>query len=114
MFYLSPLVDVTEVDVSTTIPAVATSIAVIVLRNTYKGPEMTQEFVPNTDDLVSKFGKPRKKVYNYSGNVSRVSNCYEDMASAAGYLKYGQMLYCTRVMPPSATFAGAFLDDSDT
>ena len=35
-FYLSPLVDVNEIDLTTTIPAVATSIAVTVLRNTYK------------------------------------------------------------------------------
>ena len=34
--YLSPLVDVNEIDLTTTIPAVATSIGVIVLRDTWK------------------------------------------------------------------------------
>jgi hypothetical protein len=33
-FYLSPIVDINEIDLSTTIPAVATSIGVIVLRDT--------------------------------------------------------------------------------
>jgi len=92
-FYLSPLVDVKEIDLSTTIPAVATAIGVIVLRSTYKGPEMKKVFVTSEDELIRMFGKP-------------TTESYRDIMAAAGYLKYGNKLYCTRVMPLSATFAG--------
>jgi len=100
-FYLSPLVDVQEIDLSTTIPAVATSIGVIVLRNTYKGPEMKKTLVTTEEELISKFGKPTK-------------HSYTDILAAAGYLKYGNKLYCTRVMPVSATFAGTNVDPLGT
>lgn len=93
--YLSPLVDVNEVDLTTTIPSVATSIGAIVLRNTWKGPEKKKQLVTLLDDLIDYFGEP-------------TSDSYKDMLAAAGYLKYGQNLYCTRVMAPSATFAGAY------
>lgn len=94
-YYLSPLVDVQEIDLSTTIPAVATSIAVELLRNTYKGPELKQSFVSSEDELVREFGYPTNNLY-----------CYEDILSAAGFLKYGNKLYVTRIMPEDATFAG--------
>lgn len=100
-FYLSPLVDVQEIDLSTTIPAVATSIGVIVLRNAYKGPEMKKTFVTSEDELLEKFGKP-------------VTQGYQDWFAAAGYLKYGNKLYCTRTMPNSATFAGTKLQADGT
>jgi len=95
MFYLSPLVDVQEIDLTTTIPAVATSIGVCVLRNTYKGPEMKTTYVSSEDDLIRMFGMPTSNRY-----------CYEDILASTGFLKYGRNLYCTRVMPLSATFAG--------
>ena len=113
-FYISPVVDVQELDLTTTIPAVATSIGVIVLRNTYKGPEMTQEYVTSVNDLIDKFGQPRKRVYDKDGNYSKTADCYEDLNSAMGYLKYGRNLYCTRVMPPSATFAGTQVSSGGT
>jgi hypothetical protein len=94
-FYLSPLVDVNEIDLTTTIPAVATSIAVTVLRNTYKGPENEKTFITSTNELVDKFGYPTDD-----------ASCYQDILSATGYLEYGNSLYCTRTMPTSATFAG--------
>jgi len=92
-FYLSPLVAVREIDLSTTIPAVATSIGVSVLRETYKGPELKQQFVSTVDELIKYFGEP-------------TTDSYEDILSATGYLKYGNKLYCTRAMPPDAKFAG--------
>jgi hypothetical protein len=113
-FYLSPSVNVQEIDLSTTIPAVATSIACLVLRDTYKGPEMKQQLITSENELVDIFGQPRKRVFNHSGTVSNVATCYEDMFSAIGYLKYGNKLYCTRVMSPSATFAGSMLDNAGT
>jgi len=94
-FYLSPLVDVEEIDLTTTIPAVATSIAVTVLRETYKGPEQKQILVTDENELIDMFGKP-----------TSTANCYRDILSAAGYLRWGNKLYCTRVMPLSASFAG--------
>lgn len=97
-FYLSPLVDVNEIDLSTTIPAVATSIGVIALRNTYKGPEKKQHFVSDESDLIRGFGEP-------------TDSSYEDLLSAAGFLKYGNKLYATRVMPDDATFAGITIDE---
>jgi hypothetical protein len=96
-FYLSPVVDVNEIDLTTTIPAVATSIAVIALRDTWKGPELKQQLITSRDDLVEIFGEP-----------TNISNCYKDMLSAMGYLKYGNKLYCTRVMPVNSTFAGCY------
>jgi len=94
-FYLSPLVDVQEIDLTTTIPAVATSIGVEILRNTYKGPEMKTTFISSEDELVKMFGMPTSNRY-----------CYEDILNGTGFLKYGRNFYCTRVMPLSATFAG--------
>ena len=94
-FYLSPLVDVQEIDLTTTIPAVATSIGVEILRNTYKGPEMKTVYVTSEEELIRTFGMPTSNRY-----------CYEDILAGAGFLKYGRNMYCTRVMPLSATFAG--------
>jgi hypothetical protein len=92
-FYLSPGVYVKEIDLSTTIPAVSTSIGVIALRQTYKGPEYEQTLITTDDQLKDKFGYP-------------TTNSYKDLLSAMGFLKYGNKLYCTRVMPEDATFAG--------
>ena len=93
--YISPLVDVNEIDLTTTIPAVATSVGVTVLRNTWKGPEKKQTLVTTLDELVETFGMPTLTEY-------------EDILSAAGFLQYGSVLYCTRVMPSGATFAGVY------
>lgn len=92
-FSLSPGVYSREIDLSTTIPAVATSIAVNVIRKSYKGPEYEQYLVTNTDELIDTFGKP-------------TDESYLDLLSSVGFLKYGSMLYTTRVMPDDATFAG--------
>jgi hypothetical protein len=93
--YLSPLVDVNEIDLTTTIPAVATSIGVSTLRNTWKGPELKTQLVNTIDELTEIFGVPE-------------DDTYEDIMSAAGFLQFGNNLYCTRVLAPSATFAGAY------
>ncbi len=91
-FYLSPLVDVNEIDLSTTIPAVATSIGVIALRETYKGAEKKQTFVTDESDLISAFGEP-------------TNDSYEDLLAASGFLKYGNKLYATRVANSDALFS---------
>jgi hypothetical protein len=97
-FYMSPIVDVNEIDLSTTIPAVATSIGVIILRNTYKGPERKKMLITSVNELISTFGKPT--------NVTGTYQNYQDILAATGYLRYGNALYATRTMPVSATFAG--------
>jgi len=94
-FYLSPLVDVNEIDLTTTIPAVATSVGVIILRNTYKGPEKKKQLITTVNDLITIFGSPTSD-----------ASCYQDILSAVGFLRYGSALYCTRTMPTLATFAG--------
>lgn len=94
-FYLSPLVDIKEVDLSTTIPAVATSIGVIVLRNPYKGPEMKQTFISLAEELVDTFGEPTNDPKNYV-----------DTLSAVGALSGMNKLYVTAVRPEDATFGG--------
>lgn len=101
--YLSPLVSVNEIDLTTTIPAVATSIGVHVLRDTWKGPELKQQLINNIDELIETFGMPEEaNTDEYHGQS------YEDILAAAGFLQYGTNLYCTRVLAPSATFAGAY------
>jgi phage tail sheath protein FI len=112
--YLSPMVDVKEIDLTTTIPAVATSIGAIVLRNTWKGPELKQTLITSETELINMFGKTRKRVYDHSGDDSITADCYKDMLSAMGYLKYGNKLYCTRTMPASATFAGTTIKSDGT
>lgn len=94
-FYLSPAVKVLEQDLSNTIPAVATAIGAIALRNTYKGPERKKIYLTNESTLVDTFGWP-----------TSAASCYRDILSAVGYFKYGSALYATRVMPDDATFAG--------
>jgi hypothetical protein len=100
--YLSPLVDVNEIDLTTTIPAVATSIGVIVVRDTWKGPELKVQLVNSIDELIDIFGQPEEAVDNEHGQS------YEDLIAAVGFLQYGSNLYCTRVLPVSATFAGVY------
>jgi len=100
-FFISPLVDVNEIDMTTTIPAVATSIAVNVIRRAYKGQEKKIMFDSGSDSFIRRYGAPTKH-----------PECYKDMHSSLGYLKYGQKHFSTRVLPPSATFAGSDLDPS--
>lgn len=102
--FLSPLVDINEIDLTTTIPAVATSIGVTILRDSWKGPELKVQLVNDIDELIEKFGRPEEAdtVNNLHGQS------YEDILSAAGFLTFGTNLYCTRALAPSATFAGAY------
>lgn len=101
-FYLSPLVAVNEYDATTTIPAVATSIGVIILRDTYKGPEMKTQFITTVNELINTFGKP-----------TSAATCYRDILAATGFLKYGSMLYATRALPSGAIFANMDISVTD-
>jgi phage tail sheath protein FI len=93
--YLSPLVDVNEIDLSTTIPAVATSIGVLVIRDSWKGPELKRQLVNSVDELIEEFGEPE-------------TGSFKDILAGTGFLRYGSNLYCTRVLAPSATFSGVY------
>ncbi len=95
--YLSPLVDIREVDLSTTIPAVASSIAVLAIRDPYKGPELKKQLITTIEELISTFGEP-------------TSGSYKDILAGTGYLKYGNKLYCSGVFAPSASYAGVHGD----
>jgi hypothetical protein len=102
-FYLSPLVDVNEISLDTTIQGVATSIGVIVLRDTYKGPELKKQLLTRELELEEVFGK-----------ITTDRDCYRDMLNAKGFLKYGSSLYATRVLPVAATFAGTKVTSAGT
>lgn len=106
--YLSPLVDVNEIDLTTTIPAVATSIGVLVLRDTWKGPELKAQLVNDIDELIELFGRPEEALGTATATMAKRGQSYEDIMAGAGFLQYGQNLYCTRVLAPSATFSGAY------
>jgi len=106
--YLSPLVDVKEIDLSTTIPAVATSIGVHVLRDTWKGPELKTQLINSVDELIETFGIPEEALSVATDTFSTRGQSYEDILAGVGFLQYGNNLYCTRVLAPSATFAGAY------
>jgi len=93
--YISPIVDIKEEDLTTTVAAVSTNIAVAVLRNTWKGPEKKKQIVNNVDELISYFGQP-----------TSTAACYRDMLTTAAALVNLDTVYCTRVMPTSASFAG--------
>ena len=106
--YLSPLVDVNEIDLSTTIPAVATSIGVLILRDTWKGPELKVQLVNDIDELVDTFGRPEEALGAATATMGERGQSYEDILAGAGFLQFGNNLYCTRVLAPSATFSGAY------
>ena len=91
--YLSPLVDINEVDLTTTIPSVATSMGVLAIRDPYKGPELKDQLITTLDELIDVFGEP-------------TSGSYKDILAAAGYLKFGNKLYATAAFAPSASYAG--------
>jgi hypothetical protein len=93
--YISPLVAVNEIDLTTTIPAVQTSVGVIILQNTWKGSENKKTLVTSESDLISFFGEPTYLEGNWN-----------DMQSALAFLKDANILYCTRALPISASFAG--------
>lgn len=97
-FYLSPGVFVRELDLTTTIPAVATNISVLVVKDSYKGEEYKQHFVTNDDQLINTVGKPTER-------------SYKDILAGVGFLKYGSMLYVSTVKPEDATFATVRIQD---
>ncbi len=83
-FQVSPGVQVTEKDLTNVIPAVATSIAGIVMA-AQKGPVGEITAIASEEELVSVFGQPQSD-----------SNQFEDWFCAANFLGYGNALRVVR------------------
>ena len=99
-FYLSPSVNVRELDLSNTIPAVATSITGMVGKFDW-GACNQRTLVTQEAGLIELFGKPDD------------SN-YEDWYSAYNFLQYGNKLYIVRAVDEStAKNAGVKLMDNN-
>jgi phage tail sheath protein FI len=82
-FQLSPGVNVTEIDLTGIVPAVATTDGAIAGVFNW-GPVGTRQLIDTETKLVSTFGKPN-------------ANNYETWFTASNFLSYGNRLYVTRV-----------------
>lgn len=116
-FYMSPVVDVREIDVSAYDRPQNTAITAMFLRNAYKGPEHKRIKISNIDDLIKYFGQPQEKITVVDGGSTKeikVNDAIWDWFEASeGNLKYNDTLYCTRLLSPSATFAGSTESTTD-
>ena len=81
-FQVSPGVNVSEIDLTTIVPAVSTSIGVIAGRFNW-GPVSKRVLVNNEEVLAANFGKPD-------------NDTYEQWFTAANFLSYSNQLYVTR------------------
>jgi phage tail sheath protein FI len=82
-FQVSPGVNVTEIDLSTVVPAVSSTEGVLVGVFS-QGPVEQRTLITSEEDLVARFGKP-------------TADNYETFFTAANFLSYGNKLYVTRV-----------------
>ena len=93
-FQVSPGVNVSEVDLSTVVPAVSTTEGAIA--GVFKwGPADTRVLIDSEESLVARFGKPY-------GDLNP-----ETFFTAANFLAYGNKLYVSRVVDGSALNAGS-------
>ena len=92
-FQVSPGVNVSEIDLSTVVPAVSTTEGVIVGTFTQGQVEQTT-LITSEEDLVARYGKPN-------------SNNFETFLTASNFLSYGNKLYVTRVTAADAVTASA-------
>jgi Phage tail sheath protein subtilisin-like domain/Phage tail sheath C-terminal domain len=97
-FQLSPGVNVSEIDLTTIVPAVSTTTGAIGGVFNW-GPVERATLVSTEDQLVSVFGKP-------------TSNNFETFFTAANYLAYGNQLYVSRAA--SVTNYNAIANQSGT
>ncbi len=91
VFSVSPSITVTEVDLTSTVPAVATPPAALVGVFGW-GPVNQRILITSENDLVERFGKPTN------------SNA-ETFFTAADFLAYSNALYVTRVADTDAAIA---------
>jgi len=88
-FQVSPGVNVSEIDLSTVVPAVSTTEGAIA--GVFKwGPAKTRVLVDSEETLVARFGKPK-------GDLNP-----ETFFTASNFLAYGNKLYVSRVIDSSA------------
>ena len=96
-FQVSPGVNVSEIDLSTVVPAVSTTEGAIA--GVFKwGPANTRVLVDSEESLANRFGDPAPYA---NGDLFNV----ETFFSAANFLAYGNKLYVTRVLDSTATNA---------
>ena len=87
-FSLSPAVTVTETDLTTTVPTVASSIAGVVGAFSW-GPVNQRQLITSPDNLVSTFGLPNDTNFN-------------DWFQAYNFLAYSNNLYTSRTVAADA------------
>lgn len=94
--FQSPEVNVSEIDLTTVVPSVATTEGAIAGVFSW-GPKNERVLISSEVELVNKFGKPS-------------SDNYETFFTAANFLSYSDALYVTRVTANAAvaTDSGAF------
>ena len=81
-FQVSPGVNVSEIDLTTIVPAVSSTFGATA--GVFKwGPIEDRVLISTEDELVSTFGKP-------------TANNYESFYTAANFLAYGNQLYVSR------------------
>lgn len=101
-FQTSPGVNISEIDLTNVVPAVATTEGAIA--GVFRwGPENLRILVTSEQDLANRFGKPAS-YYTDAGLTTLWSN-YETWFSAANFLSYSDALYVTRVTDSTADFA---------
>lgn len=91
-FQLSPGINVSEIDLTTVVPAVATTEGATV--GVFRwGPTNERILVTSQVELVNRFGKPHTKLANNSISWTN----HESFFTAANFLDYSDALYVTRV-----------------
>ena len=86
-FQVSPGVNVSEIDLTTIVPAVATTVGAIALHSVW-GPSSVRVLVDSEDTLASQFGTPN-------------SNTAADFFTASNFLAYANALQVVRVVSKS-------------
>ena len=92
-FQVSPGVNVSEIDLSTIVPAVSTTEGAIAGHFRW-GPVQKRVLIDTEDSLAVQFGKPN-------------SNTASDFFTAASFLGYGNKLYVVRVINEAGSTSNA-------
>ena len=99
-FQVSPGVNVSEIDLTTIVPAVSTTEGAIA--GVFRwGPIEDRQLISNEDELVRQYGKP-------------TDNNYETFFTAASFLAYGNKLYVSRAASTTAYNARALVNATAT
>lgn len=95
-FQISPGVSVSEVDLTTVVPAVSTTAGAFVGEFQW-GPTNKRTLVTNETELVSLFGEPAANVYTDTANTGVA------FFTAANFLAYGTNLTVVRATTPASS-----------